>query len=369
MPFEVFHNLSQVILEYGFDSIKVSSSLIVSVTPVIQAALAMQIILHGYRIIRGEGGQNHFLDVFNKCLRAFLVFTLVLVGGAYEENLVKLVKGLSQDILVAFGGDPKMDMYQTIDQAMEKGFEAFDKIVKWGKKHIIILIIYNNVDGVWAILAGALLILLILILGVLAFVDLMVIDFGLFIIFGVGPLFVACYAFETTAKFFDTWLAGLLKWVMTATIITVVILLAVHVLEIFVLKLTQGGNFKQVISTILSAIAATVVLMILVTRAPTLATDLVGGIGLNSVLASRAQSMMGSAQRLVKQGAGAAASGGANLAKGAAGAAGKGAVSAGKSVGRGAASAYRGAVRAVGGPGARALESARANVARRIGRS
>jgi type IV secretion system protein VirB6 len=287
MPFTVYQDLSSQILVYGGSVTTVSSRFVTMVTPLIQAGLALQIMLHGYRILRGEGGQNHFLDVFSKCLRAFLVFSLVLVGGMYEENVHRFVVGLGDDVLVGFGGDPSLNKYQQVDAAMEAGFDAFDRVVDWGKRHITFSLFKIDITGVWAILAGALMILLILVLGVIACAELLVIDFGLYIIFGVGPLFVACYAFEATARYFDSWLSGVLKWTFTAVVIVITVLMSVQLLSAFAIQLSAAGNLSQIILVILSACAATVVLMVIVTRAQAIAGALVGGGGLNS-MASRA---------------------------------------------------------------------------------
>lgn len=354
MPFSIYHDLSTEVLFFAGDVSAVSSRFVTMVTPVIQAGLAMQIVVHGYRIIRGEGGQNHFLDVFTKCLRAFLVFTLVLAGGMYEENVRQFIIGLSNDVLVGFGGDPNKNKYQQIDLAMQAGFDAFDRVVDWGKRHITFSLFKIDISGVWAILAGALMILLILIMGVIACAELLVVDFGLYIIFGVGPLFVACYAFESTARFFDTWLSGVLKWTFTAVVITVTVLMAVNLLSEFAIRLTAAGNLSQVLVVILSASAATLALMVIVGRAQTIAGDLVGGSGLNS-MAKRAGSqlaggMSGVKGALVRSLGGAAKGGPAGAAAAAAGRGGAGA----------AATARSGAAQTAGsGPGVRMMQSAR----------
>ncbi|NVE00159.1 type IV secretion system protein [Massilia sp. BJB1822] len=283
MPFEVFQTVSVRILEFAADAKTISGNFVTMVIPILQAGLALQIVLHGYRIIRGEGGQHHMLDVFSRSLRAFLVFSMALAAGAYEDNVHQLILGLGNDALVGFGGQPGLNKYQQVDAAMQAGFDAFDKIVAWGHDHIGIGFIYIDISGIWAILAGAVMILIILFLGVIACAELLVVDFALAIIFGIGPLFVACYAFEATARFFDTWLSGVLKWLFTAVVITITVLLAVKVLQRFTSEITEPSNLNQILLVILSASAATVVLIMIVLRAPTIATDLVGGIGLNSM--------------------------------------------------------------------------------------
>lgn len=283
MPFAVFEKVSTALLTYASNVTVVSAKFVTVVTPVIQAGLALQIMLHGFRIIRGEGGQHHLLDMFSRCLRAFLVFSLALAAGAYETNVHQFIVGIGDDVLVGFGGQAGLNKYQQVDAAMQAGFDAFDKVVAWGRDHIGIGFIYIDISGIWAILAGAVMILIILFLGVIACAELLVVDFGLSIIFGVGPLFVACYAFEATARFFDTWLSGVLKWVFTAVVITITVLMTVQLLQKFATEISDAGNLSQILLVILSASAATVVLIMIVLRAPTIATDLVGGIGLNSM--------------------------------------------------------------------------------------
>ncbi|UTY59671.1 type IV secretion system protein [Massilia sp. erpn] len=306
MAFEVFQTVSAAILKYGQGFAKVSDTFVTMVTPAIQAGLALVILLHGYRIIRGEGGQHHMLDVFSRCLRAFLVFSLALAAGMYEQNVHQFIVNIGNDVVVGFGGDPEANKYKQIDLAMEKGFAAFRAVVNWGREHIGAGFIYIDLSGVWAILAGAVMIVIILVLGVVACFELLVIDFGLFIIFGVGPLFVACYAFEATARFFDTWLSGVLKWVFTSAVITVTVLMSVSMLDNFVIELSKGGTLNQVLIVILTASAAVVILILIVYRAPTIATDLVGGIGLNSAaqkLGSAVQSKISSMMKKDGKGA------------------------------------------------------------------
>lgn len=318
MAFEVFQSVSTVLLAYGADATGVSSKFVTMVTPVIQTGLALQIVLHGYRIIRGEGGQHHFLDVFSRCLRAFLVFTLALAAGMYEQNVHQFIVGLGDDVLVGFGGDPGLNKYQQIDAAMEAGFAAFRKLIDWGFNNIDVGFIFVHLAGVWAILAAAVMIVLILLLGVIACAELLVIDFGLYIIFGVGPLFVACYAFEATARFFDTWLSGVLKWVFTAVVITITVLMAVKLLQTFVFQVTDDANLFQILLIILKASAATVVLIQIVYRAPTIATDLVGGIGLNSMASRVGSAISNSIKGAAKGGITGGMEGGEGAMKGAA---------------------------------------------------
>jgi type IV secretion system protein VirB6 len=282
MPFGVFQAISTLIVDYGTRFTTVSSAFVTAVTPIIQSGLALQITLHGFRIIRGEGGQQHLLDMFSRCLRAFLVFSTVLAAGAYETYMHQFIVGLGNDVLVGFGGDPALNKYQQIDATMQRGFDAFALILDWGNDHIDIGFIYIDLTGLWAILAGALLILLILMLGAFACFELLVIDFGLLIFFGIGPLFVACYAFEATARYFESWLAGVLKWLFAGVVISITVLMAVWVLERFVLDISKGGNLDQVLLAILTAGATTGLLIMIVRRAPEIAADLVGGGALGS---------------------------------------------------------------------------------------
>ncbi|KAB8065266.1 type IV secretion system protein [Janthinobacterium violaceinigrum] len=286
MPFEIYEGLSTRILKNVANVDTVIDHFVGVVIPIIEVGLALQIVLHGYRVIRGEGGQHHFLDVFSRSLRAFLVLALALTGNMYEQNVHQFIVGLGNDVLVGFGGAEGLTKYQQIDLAMTQGLAAFDAVVAWGNDHINIGFIYVELTGILAILAGTLMILIILLLGVIACAELLIIDFGLYIIFGVGPLFVACYAFEATARYFDTWFASALKWTFTAVVIMITVLMSVKLLQDFVYDISTAGNLKQIMLVILSASAAAVVLIMIVMRAPAIASDLVGGTGLNGVAGS-----------------------------------------------------------------------------------
>lgn len=82
----------------------IPNTLITWVTPVLLLGLTILIMWHGYKVIRGAGGQDHLLDVFFNSIRVFLVFSLCLVGGVYASNVVIIVQELREGLTGLFSG-------------------------------------------------------------------------------------------------------------------------------------------------------------------------------------------------------------------------------------------------------------------------
>ena len=70
----------------------IPNTLITWVTPVLLLGLTILIMWHGYKVIRGAGGQDHLLDVFFNSIRVFFVFSLCLVGGVYSSWVVIILQ-------------------------------------------------------------------------------------------------------------------------------------------------------------------------------------------------------------------------------------------------------------------------------------
>jgi type IV secretion system protein VirB6 len=124
-------------------------------------------------------------------------------------------------------------------------------------------------------------------------------------------LFVACFAFESTAKFFDAWLGGALKYTFTAVVMAAVLGIGNGILDNFCSRIAGSPDTIDFIGTAFAALAATGVLIVMAFRAPEIAGNIVGGIGL-SVLGPGASSAplaaMSSAVKAGARGAGNATS-------------------------------------------------------------
>jgi type IV secretion system protein VirB6 len=272
-------------------------ALITDLIAVITAAHIILIMWQGFNIIRGQGGSFHFLDVFAKSLRVVLVLGIALADGAYMTNVVPFFVGdldpagtqgglQAQLIGIFSGGSSTTSPFADIDKALSAGDTAFFAVLKWAEDKLIPHLYWIGISwelgtGIAGLLVAGIMFLIIILLCILGFADLLVNYIALKLIFGLGPLFIACYAFEATQKFFDSWLSAVLKWVFYSVFLTVVINIATTVLTYFATYVSTqtGASDSQVFEAMFGTICAMIALMMFFSKSATVAGDLTGGIG------------------------------------------------------------------------------------------
>lgn len=291
----------------------ISATLIGPVFKLVSAGYLFVVLWYAFSIIRGTAGSHIVLDLFAKSFRTFLIIALCTGANSYKDNIEDLISdtraGLTKSVSIGAGlpggggGKPEMAQYKQIDDVMSAAKTARVIIEEWGWDHVGIGFFYIHLFGFVAIILGWFMYLVMLAFGIVACVYLLVIDFSLGIILALGPIFFACAAFEATAKFFDTWLGGVLKYIFSAVVVSCVLILALKVMETFSIKL-QAANELVFMQLVVTAVATAGVLLLVLKNAPQIAADMVGGAAL---------SMSGAAQ-MVKSAAKGSASTAANAA-------------------------------------------------------
>jgi type IV secretion system protein VirB6 len=318
MPFDVFEKLASPIIDSTLTLTAVSEAMVKIVVIPIQIGLTIVILWHGFNIIRGTGGTNHLLDVFAKSLRAFLVFSLCLAANAYQDNVVgsvtdvrtSLTSQISKAITGKDIGNDKLASYIFLDETIDVGEQAIDKIFTWSKNHINFNIFWGfDLSGIVGLLIGAVIFVLMLIFGAISTVNLLVADFSLAIIFAMGPLFLGCLAFEATARFFDSWLGAALKYIFLAVVIACIAGMALGILNTFANSITANMDFGSFLTVCWAAIGSCIVLILVTMQAPQLASDMVGGIAVSILGPDVAKGPMAAAMRAMKGGGNKAAKG------------------------------------------------------------
>jgi type IV secretion system protein VirB6 len=250
--------------------------------------VTIMIIWHGLNLMRGAGGHHHVLDVFAKTLRAFLVVSLALAGGAYSSNVVGFISDLRTDLANLFVAAPAgASSYAVLDISVGRAVDTMRSMLPWVFDNTSLLPL--NLTGLIGLFSMAFMVGCIVVYATVAAVNLLLIDFALAIIFAVGPLFVACFAFESTAKFFDAWLGGALKYTFTAVVMAAVLGIGNGILDNFSARIASSPDTIDFIGTAFAALAATGILIVMAFRAPEIAGNIVGGIGI-SVLGPAAAS-------------------------------------------------------------------------------
>jgi len=267
---------------------EIPNTLISWVTPMILLGLTISIMWQGYGIMRGAGGQDHLLDVFFNSLRTFLVFALALGGGMYAVNILPLLSE-TRDALAGLFTDSKSSVYGQLDSTMDKTFVAYKKILKWGLDNVTIGIRTTNLTGLVGIVAGAFMVLFVVIYCLAAAINLLIIEFSLGVILALGPLFIACLAFTATNSFFNTWLSSVMKYLFTAVVITAVVGLGAEIVSNFSNKLSWANPAViDYVQMTFSALVSTGILIILTSKAGSIGAELGGGMALQMQGVARA---------------------------------------------------------------------------------
>lgn len=248
----------------------------------ILVGVTLTIMWHGFNILRGAGGQHAILDVFAKFLRAFLVVGLAISAGAYSENVVGFFQELRNGLTSMFVSGTATS-YQSLDSAVSAALSSWDPTWAWASEHIKLLSTSPDTSGIvalgcWFFMVGAM-----LIFATICAINLIVIDFALALIFALGPIFVACFAFQATSRFTDAWLGGVLKYTFTAIVISAVVGIGMGVLQTYTSAIAASAGALDFVTAAFAAIGASLILCILTARIPSLAGDIVGGIGINAV--------------------------------------------------------------------------------------
>lgn len=259
----------------------IPNTLITWVTPVILLGLTISIMMHGYKIIRGAGGQDHLLDVFFNSLRVFLIFSLCLVGGAYASNVITIAQELRDGLTGLFSGTAA-DVYTQLDNILKQSSDAYKQIIDYGLEHLEFSVTGSDTTGIVPLAGGTLMIGFMVLYVFVAAINMIVIDFSLAVFFALGPLFIACLAFQGTAQFFNTWLSGILKYIFTAVVISAIVGLGLGIMQAYAAALSaQPPESIDYAGQTLVAALAIGILVYLTFKGAQIGADLAGGVALN----------------------------------------------------------------------------------------
>lgn len=318
MAFSIFSSLSTKILAPINTAADMAGTMVAWVTPFFLLGITIQLIMYGLDVIRGAGGNQYLLDALAKVARPFLVLNIALAAGMYTATVVPFFAELRTDLSSALGAKGA-NSYAVIDGAMENVLSTFSQQVPYMDSKISFL--PPDASGIIMYACMGVVVLAMLFYCALASINLVVIDASLAIVIGLGPLFIACFAWQATARFFDSWLSTMLKYVLTGALIAMVIGLANGLVSKLAAGI-KGGTSLDYISLAAASVATAFVLVALLVKAPAIAADLVGGIGMNlagPMQAARAVMTGGSAAASAAGGAARAGSFAAGAAAGPAG--------------------------------------------------
>lgn len=278
MAFNFFNTVCSAVLTPLTSAFDISAQLVGVAGPFISIGITLILIVKGYATMRGSMGGQPMLDVLSEIAKPVLVLNVALVGGAYTNNIVGSFAELRTDLSGLFGAQG-VNSYAALDTGMSSVLGAIFKSLPG---------IVEGISFIPADFTGVLEIALLALIGffylfycIVAAVNLLVIDAGLSIVIGVGPLFVACIAFQATAKFFDSWLSTILKYTLTAVFVSAVIGVTNGIIKKLADDFAKNPDAGDYITLTLGFIATSLLLISLIVKSASVAADLVGGIALN----------------------------------------------------------------------------------------
>ena len=280
--FTVFSSIKTQLLAPTNTWSTVAGNLSALVLSPVLVGVSIVIFWHGFNILRGAHGAHHMLDIFAKLIRSFLVVALAISAGAYTSNVIGFLNDLRTGLTGLFIPGSATNSYGALDAAMEAVLSTWDGMWLVASQNVSVgLIGPTDISGIlmligWIVLAAAL-----AIFCALCAFNLIFIDFSLALMFALGPMFIACMAFPSTSRFADGWIAGVLKYILTAVCVAAVVGLGVGILKTYTDKMVSDPSTINFILVAINGVIASVVLGLFVSKMPQVASDMVVGAALN----------------------------------------------------------------------------------------
>lgn len=269
----VGHTLDNATLTYV---VSASGRIIKNFTPLAISGIGLFITLYGYLIISGRV-QEPFSDFIYTCVKIIIISALALNAITYMDWVVSAINGLQSGLASALSySNPSADVYQTLDNSLEKGFVVMQKFVELAQSESFtnlgkILFLYFNA-GVMAF--GT--IVLLITGGVIVLTATLMLK----IMLAIGPVFIMCLMWPVTAKFFDAWFAQVMTYVLKIVFVAVVIAFAISIFNALVStidpnKMMHGG---EMLTITLEVMIASFLLYKIILEVSSMASGLAGGI-------------------------------------------------------------------------------------------
>ena len=282
MAFTVFSTINTQLLSPADAWSGVAGTLSAAVLSPVLVGVSILVFWHGFNILRGAHGAHHFLDIFAKLIRSFLVVALAISAGAYAENVSGFFIDLRNGLTGLFIPGGPASSYIALDNAMTAAISTWDQMWLVASQNISFGIL-GTTDLTGVLMVGGW-IVLVAVLGIfcaLCAFNLIFIDFSLALMLALGPMFIACMAFNATSRFADGWIAGVLKYILTAVCVSAVVGIGISIVTTYTSKMIANPTTINFVLVAINAVIATTVLGLFVSKMPQVASDMVGGAALN----------------------------------------------------------------------------------------
>lgn len=290
---ELFTKLNAALTSYISD---VATSIIGAIGPVSAQLLVLYFIIHGIALMRGLI-EEPITDFLMRAVRISLIFAFALNIGYYNGQVVNFLWN-SPDALAtyvsggAYVGNNSMSFLDNLmSRVYDLGqvfwdYDSSGPSVDIGPKVIAIL--------VW--LAG----LLVTAYGAFLFV---LAKMALAVLLGIGPIFILLLMFESTKRFFESWLGQALNYLMVVVLTSGAVKLILTIIESYLPNATAVAGETGSVSAAIPAIGFSVIGALVMMQLSSVASALGGGVAVSTLGAgaavwSKAKGAAGGAKNL-----------------------------------------------------------------------
>jgi type IV secretion system protein VirB6 len=253
----------------------VSSRIIVAVTPVVSAGLALYFTVWGILVIRGAVEQP-VREFLGKVIRTGIIVSVALSAGLYQSRVAELVRTLPDDLAkvvmgneaVVSGAPTEEGQGAVLDIAAGQGLlkvgDAFDKgtvFTQQGMAFYTFGVLLLIATVVMVGIGGAMILIAKVVLAVLA---------------ALGPLFVVALLFEVTKGFFSRWIAMVATYTLLVVLFSCVFTFLLGIFNHYMGDVKLDGNMN-VAYGIGGALLLTIVSVAVLKEVHHLAVGLGGG--------------------------------------------------------------------------------------------
>lgn len=277
-----------------------ATRLITDFTPIAITGIGLFITCYGYLIMAGHI-QEPFKEFLLKATKIIIVSALALHTSTYLDWVVSAINGLQSGLGAAVGHtDTSSSIYQILDNMLDKGLVIMKKCwenarnTSWMRMGDIVNFYIDSV------LVAASTIIIVVTGGMIV----MVASIMLKIMLAIGPIFIMCLMWPLTAKFFDAWFAQTLTYILKTVFVVVVISFAIEIFSQVLGSIDVNSDLSGTKTSIMlvETTVAGYLLYKVVMEVAGMAAGLAGGISASTMSIGRLMSEVTSPMRLFGRG-------------------------------------------------------------------
>lgn len=236
------------------------------------AAVTMGVVyvmVWGYLCLRGQI-QEPILDGFKRIAVLAIVLGVGLRLWLYNTVITDTVYNAPDQLAAAIVGAP--NTISVIDQAWLNGNLVAEELLKKG----------SVLSGDFAYyLAGFIVYLIVGLAVVYAAFLLALSKVAVAVILAIGPLFIVLLLFDSTKRFFESWVAQLANYALIGVVALMVAALMLSIVKAYADSAAASGSGVTIAESVRLCIAAVLVFLVM-RQVPAMAAGLASGIALSS---------------------------------------------------------------------------------------